>query len=90
VTTIKMLSAVMILSAAIATPAFAQDVSAVAPHHARTHDRNYRRTYDQVNGPSYATPASRDGVENFGFSARDGVRDPSRVGGQDPSFNPPS
>jgi hypothetical protein len=85
VTKTKMLSAVLILSAAVATPVFAQDASGVAPHPARAHDRNYRGTYNQVNGPSYdVTPVTRDGV-----SARE-VRDPTRPGGEDPSFNPPS
>ena len=76
--------AVLILSAAIATPVFAQDASVVAPHRARAHDRNYRGTYNQVNGPSYVTPVTRDSL-----GARE-ARDPSRVGGEDPSFNPAS
>jgi hypothetical protein len=84
VTKIKLLSAVLILSAAVATPVFAQDASVVAPHPARAHDRNYRGTYNQVNGPSYATPVTRDGL-----GVRE-IRDPSRPGGEDPLFNPPS
>ena len=84
-TKMKTLSAALILSAAVAAPVFAQDASVVAPHLARAHDRNYRGTYNQVNGPSYdVTPVTRDSV-----GARE-VRDPSRVGGEDPSFNPPS
>lgn len=83
-TKMKTLSAVLILSAAVATPVFAQDTSVVAPHPARAHDRNYRGTYNQVNGPSYVAPLSRDGL-----GARE-IRDPSRIGGEDPSFNPPS
>ena len=84
-TKMKTLSAVLILSAAVATPVFAQDASVVAPHPARAHDRNYRGTYNQVNGPAYdVTPVTRDGA-----GARE-VRDPSRPGGADPSFNPPS
>jgi hypothetical protein len=93
-TKMKALSAVLILSAAIATPVFAQDAdvapsaNTVAPSHARAHDRNYRGSYNQVNGSSYTTPRTRDGsnVENFGFS----TRDPQRVGGEDPDINPPS
>ena len=73
--------AVLILSAAVATPVFAQEASVVAPHRARAHDRNYRGTYNQVNGASYVT---RDSL-----GARE-ARDPSRVGGEDPSFNPAS
>jgi hypothetical protein len=84
VTKMKTLSAVLILFAAATTPVFAQDASVVAPHPARSHDRNYRGTYNQVNGPSFATPVTRDSL-----GVRE-VRDPSRVGGEDPSFNPPS
>jgi len=85
VTKMKMLTAVLILSAAVATPVFAQDASVVAPHPARAHDRNYRGTYNQVNAPSYdVAPVTRDGI-----GVRE-VRDPSRVGGEDPSFNPAS
>ena len=84
VTKMKTLSAVLILSAAVATPVFAQDASVVAPHPARAHDRSYRGTYNQVNRPSYDTPATQDSV-----GARE-VRDPSRPGGEDPSFNPAS
>jgi len=84
VTTIKTLSAVLILSAAVATPVFAQDASVVALHPARAHDRNYRATYNQVNRPSFDTPVTQDSV-----GGRE-VRDPSRPGGEDPSFNPAS
>jgi len=77
-TNVKTLSTVMLLSAALATPAFA---------HATKHSRangltNYRGSYNQV-----ITPYSSQGAvnqENFGFSGRD----LSRVGGWDPSLNP--
>jgi len=85
----KTLGAVIILSAAVAAPAFARDASVLAPHHGRVHDRsNYRRAYNQLNGPFYAIPRTQAGrnIENFGFSGRD----PSRVGGEDPNLNPPS
>jgi hypothetical protein len=74
----KALSALLILTAAVATPAFAKE-------HGRAYDR-YRGAYDQLNGPSFAIPQSQEGrnIENFGFSGRD----PSRVGGEDPSLNP--
>ncbi len=81
-TKMKALSALIILSAAVATPAFAQPT-----HHGRAYDRsNYRGAYNQLNGPSYATPQTEfeRNKENFGFSGRD----PSRVGGEDPSLNP--
>ena len=75
-THVKTLSTVMLLSAALATPAFA---------HATKHSRSlkdFRGTYNQL-----GVPASSQGAvnqENFGFSGRD----PSRPGGFDPSLNP--
>jgi hypothetical protein len=80
---LKALSAVMILSAAVATPLFAQPA-----HHGRAYDRsNFHGSYNQLSEPTYAIPRTRDerNIENFGFSGRD----PSRVGGEDPSLNPP-
>jgi hypothetical protein len=79
---LKTLSAVIILSAAVATPVFAQTT-----HHGRAYDlRNFRGVYNQLNGPFYATPRTQDGwyVETFGFSGRDA----SRPGGEDPSLRP--
>ena len=79
---LKALSAVIILSAAAATPVFAQP-----PHHGRASDRgNLRGSYNQLSEPSYAVPRTRDerNIENFGFSGRDH----SWVGGEDPSLNP--
>jgi hypothetical protein len=78
-TKLKTLGAVIILSAAVATPVFAQST-----HHGRAHDlRNFRGTYNQVNGPLYTAPRTQDGwnMETFG-------RDPSRPGGEDPSLRP--
>jgi hypothetical protein len=77
-TNLKTLSAVIILSAAVATPAFAKE-------HGRAYDR-YRGAYNQLSGPSYAIPETRAGrnIENFGFSGSDR----SWVGGKDPSLNP--
>jgi hypothetical protein len=76
-TKMKTLSAVIILSAIVATPGFAQPA-----HHGRT---DYRGSYNQLNEP-YAAPQTQGqrNIENFGFSGRD----PSRVGGMDPSLNP--
>ena len=64
-TNVKALSAVIILSAAIATPAFAKE-------HGRAYDR-YRGAYNQMSGPSYVIPGTQAGrnIENFGFSGRD-------------------
>jgi hypothetical protein len=80
VTNLKTLSAIAILTAAIATPVFAQPT-----HHSRALDR-YRGAYNQVNGPSYATPRTDGGrnIENFGF----GGMDRSFPGGEDPSLHP--
>jgi hypothetical protein len=77
-TNMKTLSAVIILATAIATPAFAKE-------HGRAYDR-YRGAYNQMSQPSFAVPTTQAGrnIENFGFSGRD----PSRVGGWDPSLNP--
>jgi hypothetical protein len=79
-TKMKALSTVVILSAAIATPVFAQ-----GPHHGRAQDQ-FRGAYNQLNGSVYAAPDAQDrrNVEDFGFSGRD----PSRPGGEDPSLNP--
>jgi hypothetical protein len=75
---VKALSAAIILSAAVATPVFAKE-------HGRGYDR-YRGAYNQLSGPSYAIPETRQrrNIENFGFSGSDR----SWVGGEDPSLNP--
>jgi hypothetical protein len=76
VTNLKILSAVAILTAAIATPVFARPT-----HHSRALDR-YRGTYNQVTGPSYAAPRTGGrNLENFEFNR-------SFPGGEDPSNNP--
>jgi hypothetical protein len=89
-TRLKTLSAVIILSAAVATPVFAQDAGVLQPgptYHVRTHDRsNYRGAYAQSNAPSYAAPLSGEenrNLEAFGWSGRDA----SRPGGMFPYFN---
>jgi hypothetical protein len=60
-TNLKTLSAVIILTTAIATPAFAKE-------HGGAHDR-YRGAYNQMSEPS--VPATRAG-EGFGFSGGNG------------------
>jgi hypothetical protein len=52
-TKLKTLSAVAILCAAVATPAFAHS------HHVRHHHRDFRGSYNQLIEPSYAVPLSR-------------------------------
>jgi hypothetical protein len=77
-TNLKTLSAIAILTAAIATPVFAQSTH---HHHIRALDR-YRGAYNQVDGPSYATPRSGRNLEDVGF-------DRSFPGGENPDNNPP-
>jgi hypothetical protein len=62
-TKMKTLSAVIILSATVATPVFAQ-----TSHHGRASE-GYRGAYNQLNGPSYATPQTQDewNIQNFGL-----------------------
>jgi len=83
-------TALTILGALLITGSAVQLASASNYHVYRWgHDRSdYRRSYNQVNKPFYAVPQTREdrNMENFGFSGRD----PSRVGGEDPSLNPPS
>jgi hypothetical protein len=84
----KALSTLAILSAIIASPAFAQNTGVQEPtHHVRTHGyRNFRGAYDQLNAPVYAAPRAfdRSDINGFGFRGRD----PSWVGDRDPSLRP--
>jgi hypothetical protein len=77
-TNLKALSAVIILSATVAMPAFAKE-----HHHAYD---SYRGAYNQLSAPSYGMPdtQAQRNIENFGFSGSDR----SRVGGGDPSLSP--
>jgi len=88
---LKTLTTIAILSASLAGPAFAQDAQDPGmrgpAHYDRSYDqRNFRGAYNRLNGPFYAAPFTQEGrnIENFGFSGRD----PSWVGGEDPSLNP--
>ncbi|MGD0850503.1 hypothetical protein [Bradyrhizobium sp.] len=94
-TKMKTLSAVAILSAAFATPVFAQ--SAIGPgygqesqpvtNYREAYDQKFRDAYDQSGTPfcrHALTNEERRNVEDFGFSGRD----KSRVGGEDPSLHP--
>jgi hypothetical protein len=74
-TKLKTLSAAIILSAAIATPVFAQPT-----HH--SHVRHFRGAYNQMIEP-YAIPQTHGGwnLENYEFNR-------SFPGGEDPSNNP--
>lgn len=87
-TRLRTLSTIAFLSAALASPVFAQHARVPGPrHHGLAYDQqNFRGAYNQLNEPFYATPRTEEehNIENFGFSGRD----PSRVGGESPSLNP--
>jgi hypothetical protein len=78
-TKLRTLSAVVLLSAAVASPVFAHST-----HHSRIHVRHFRGAYNQSNAP-YAVPSSQSerALEDFQF-------DRSFPGGEDPDLNPPS
>ena len=81
-TRMKTIGAVVILSAAVASPVFAQGAGTPG---SRSHNA-FSRSYDQS---SYATPRTADeywNLVNFGTTGRN----PSRVGGEVPWLNPPS
>ena len=87
-TKLKTLSAIAVLTTAIASPVFAQDAGVFAPaDYGRAYDqRNFRGAYNQLNAPYDAIPRTEGerNIEDFGFSGRD----PSRPGGYDPSLKP--
>jgi hypothetical protein len=86
-TKMETLSAVIILSAAIATPVFAQDASVLQPgsrskpQPVANYQSNFRAGFNQLNG---ASRTQDDSKEKLGF----GGIDPSQVGGEDPTFRP--
>jgi hypothetical protein len=53
---------------------------------ASEHHTKFRRAYNQWNGPVVVIPPARYNWDTNGFGF--GERDPSRVGGEDPSFRP--
>src|ERR1700759_5108713 len=70
-TKMKTLTALVILSTAVATPVFAKGGT--------YHNETFRGAYNQMTEPSFAVAPTRAerNIQNFGFSGRD----PSRVGG---------
>ncbi|MGA2054872.1 MAG: hypothetical protein ABSG88_06150 [Bradyrhizobium sp.] len=84
---IKTFGAVAIVTASLASPVFAQDntVNTVPsrPAHALRH---YRGSYNQAQDPAFVAPRAPVGGSYFDNEHRD----PSRVGGYDADFNPPS
>ena len=87
----KTISAAVLLSAAVAAPAFAQDADmyGAQPYAGPVrHSQLFYRSYGQPN-PDFLPPRNNLeywNLQNFGFTGRD----PSRVGGNSPSLNPPS
>jgi hypothetical protein len=82
----KALGAAIILSAAVATPVFARDASAIGPGN-RYGLESPPVTYNRSGALFYARPLTneeRRNVEDFGFSGRD----LSRVGGEDAWLHP--
>jgi hypothetical protein len=93
----KALSVVIILSAAIAAPVFAQDeirpgyglefVTNYRSNYRVPDDRSFRGAYNRSNAMFYAQPLTNKelrNVEDFGVSGRDA----SRIGGEDPYLHP--
>ena len=92
-TRIRLVRAILIITAVIITavtgaPVLAQD--AAMPngmkrhHHLRAHHPHFRRADNQSYRQTDPDPVFQRNIENFGFSGRD----PSRIGGADPSLNP--
>lgn len=67
-----------VLATSLMAASTVQFATAAERHGHRTYRDSFRGAYNQVNGPS------QQGIGTFDF----GARDPSRIGGQDPSFNP--
>jgi hypothetical protein len=97
----KMKALGAVLAAIIAAPLFAKDTGVSGPvsghglkpmpgsisRHVRLHHRRHVRgvyTQTQPNDRYDPDPGFQRNLENFGFSGRD----PSRIGGEDPSLHP--
>ena len=78
---IKTLRTIAIVTAALASPAFAQEKP--APHKPAHALRHYRGTYNQVQEPAIVVPRA---PANGGYY--DPSFDRSRIGDHDPDFNP--
>jgi hypothetical protein len=81
--TLKTLSAIAIVTAALGSPAFAQDPALDgAAYHKQAYTRHFRNAYNQapMSEPGYYV-GPRSGGDWHGL-------DRSRVGDRDPDFNP--
>jgi hypothetical protein len=82
--TMKTLSAIAVLTAALTSPVFAQDIIAGGKAHQKSPyaARHFRNTFDQAPGFFAGARAGNDWfTEAYGF-------DRSRIGDRDPDFNP--
>ena len=80
----RTLSVIALVTAAVSSPAFAQEVDGSTvqkPVHALRH---YRSTYNEVQGPQFVAPR----IGAYGDAFTGGRFDRSRPGGVDPDFNP--
>jgi len=89
-TKMKMLSVVIILSAAVAPPVFAQDTGlrGSGSRHGLEAKPNPRGAYNQSNGPFYTATRTRDHWNPE--SSGNNERDPSITGGEDTTRRPSS
>lgn len=77
---IRTLSAIALVTAAIASPVLAQDTDGTSAQKPVRALRHYRGTYNQVQAPGFVAPrAGAYGDPSF---------DPSRIGDHDPDFTP--
>jgi hypothetical protein len=89
-TKMKILSAVIILSAAVTTPVFAQDAGVRGPEsrYGLESQSGLRGAHNQMNGPSYTAARARDHWDPA--DSGNNERDPSITGGEDTTRRPPS
>jgi hypothetical protein len=83
--TIKTLTIIAVVSAGLASPVLARQARVQGDRGPAYDLRQFRGVYNQVprTGPLYVAPRVRGGWSEEGFA-----RDPSEVGGVDPSLRP--
>ena len=89
-TKMKMLSTLIVLSAAVATPVLAQEAGKRGPGslYGLDSQSSPRGAYNQLNGPSYTTTLTRDRWNPVNSSTIE--RDSSIPGGEDTTLRPSS
>jgi hypothetical protein len=89
-TKMKMLSALIVLSAAVATPVLALEAGKRGPGslYGLDSQSSPHGAYNQSSGPSYAATPARDRWYPANPAAIE--RDPSRTGGEDTTLRPSS